>query len=137
MPPLTATILCVDDDEDDLYFIREAISTQPYPLRVDEAHDGWEAMSYLENALATNALPSLVIMDINMPRMDGKQAVKKIREYEAFSRIPIAIFTTSSNVTDRKHFENQGVHFLTKPFDYKTFTRQIIDLLALYTPPNA
>jgi CheY-like chemotaxis protein len=129
--PFTATILCVDDDEDDLFFIREVIDSQGHDFRIEEAHNGWEAMNYLTNAISTGALPCLVIMDMNMPRMDGKETIKKIREQEELNSMPVVVFTTSSNIADKKYFESQGIHFITKPFDYKVFTRQIIELLSL------
>src|ERR1700712_2021460 len=117
--PFTATILCVDDDEDDLFFIREVIDAQPHAFHIEQARNGQEAMDYLNESLSTGVLPCLVIMDINMPRMDGKQAIKKIREQDALAKMPIVVFTTSSNVTDKNYFESQGIHFVTKPFDYK------------------
>jgi CheY-like chemotaxis protein len=126
----SSTILCVDDDEDDQLFLREAIQAQPHPFQVKELNDGREAMSYLNECLQNKELPCLVIMDLNMPRMDGRQTIKKIKENPSLSDIPIAVFTTSSSNADRKHFEAQGVFFITKPFDYTVFKKEIADLLA-------
>lgn len=124
------TILCVDDDEDDLFFIREVIDAQPHRFTIDTALNGWEAMNYLARAVDSNQLPCLVIMDINMPKMDGKQAIRRIRDHPQLAQIPLVVFTTSSNLTDRRFFESQGIVFITKPFDYQDFTNQIIGLLA-------
>ncbi len=125
-----STILCVDDDEDDLYFIRDVIHSYSFTLQIEEAKNGLDALHYLEGALVNESLPCLIIMDMNMPRMDGKQTIKKIMDKEQLSRIPIVVFTTSSNVDDKLYFESKGIHFITKPFEYKVFTNQIIDLLA-------
>jgi CheY-like chemotaxis protein len=125
-----STILCVDDDEDDIFFIREVIASQRHSFQIDEAKNGWDAIKYLENANDVHRLPCLIIMDMNMPRMDGKQTIGKIKDHPELSKIPIVIFTTSSNVADRTYFETRGIHFITKPFDYKIFTTQIIELLA-------
>lgn len=124
-------ILCVDDDEDDLLFIKEAIRSQKKSFAIKEANDGSEALQYLNQSLTDKVLPCLIIMDVNMPKMNGKQTIDKIRENEHMSRIPIAIFTTSSNEADRKFFEDKGIHFFTKPFDYKIFNEEIIAVLAL------
>lgn len=124
-------ILCVDDDEDDLLFIREAINSQSHSFTIIEAKDGSEALYFLSKSLSEGKLPCLVIMDMNMPKMNGKQTINKITENEHMSRIPIAIFTTSSNEADRRFFEDKGIHFITKPFDYKIFTKEIIAVLAL------
>lgn len=128
--PFISTILCVDDDEDDLFFIREVIGSQAYSFTIAEAHNGWEAMNFLDEAVKTGRLPCLVIMDMNMPRMDGRQAIARIREIDALTKVPLVVFTTSSSAADRHYFESQGIHFFTKPFDYKVFTRQIVELLA-------
>ena len=128
--PFVSTILCVDDDEDDLFFIREIISSQQHSFDIAEAKNGWEALNYLEFTLAKNLLPCLIIMDMNMPKMDGKQTIHKIKENEQLAMIPIVVFTTSTSNADRKYFESQGIRFISKPFDYKIFERQIIELLA-------
>lgn len=123
-------ILCVDDDDDDLFFIREIIQSQGHSLEIKEARNGWDALNYLQDGLAKNELPCLIIMDMNMPRMDGSQTINKIKENQQLSKVPIVVFTTSSNVLHQKYFESQGIRFITKPFDYRIFTQEIINLLA-------
>jgi CheY-like chemotaxis protein len=128
--PFTSTILCVDDDEDDLFFIKDIIETQGYSFQIKETRNGWEALNYLQEGLKKDELPCLIIMDMNMPLMDGKETINKIKEIEQLASIPVVVFTTSSNAAHRKYFENQGIRFITKPFDYKVFTKEIINLLA-------
>lgn len=128
--PFTPVILCVDDDEDDLFFIKEIIESQGYSFEINQARNGWEALNYLQEGLKKDELPCLIIMDMNMPRMDGKQTISKLKENEQLAKIPVVVFTTSSNVLHQKYFENQGIRFITKPFDYKVFTKEIINLLA-------
>ena len=123
-------ILCVDDDEDDLFFIKEAIRSGRHNFEIAEAQNGWEALSYLEAAVESGQLPCLVIMDMNMPKMNGRQTIDKIRSDERLAGLPVAVFTTSSNIAYQKYFESHGIHFITKPFYYKVFTRKIVDLLA-------
>ena len=123
-------ILCVDDDEDDLFFIKDIIQSQGHSFEIKEARNGWDALNYLQEGLKKDELPCLIIMDMNMPRMDGKQTITKIKEIEQLLKVPIVVFTTSSNATHQKYFESQGVRFITKPFDYKVFTKEIINLLA-------
>ena len=123
-------ILCVDDDEDDLFFIKEIIESQGHSFEIREAKNGWDALNYLQDSLKKDQLPCLIIMDMNMPPMDGKQTIGKIKESERLATIPIVVFTTSSNTDHKKYFESQGIRFITKPFDYKVFTKEIINLLA-------
>ena len=123
-------ILCVDDDDDDLFFIKEIIESQGHSFEIKEARNGVDALNYLQKGLEKAEMPCLIIMDMNMPRMDGRQTITKIKEHEQLARIPIVVFTTSSNAAHQLYFESQGIRFITKPFDYKVFTKEIINLLA-------
>jgi len=128
--PFISTILCVDDDEDDLFFIKEIIESQGHSFKIKQARNGWDALNYLQEWLKKNEMPCLIIMDMNMPRMDGRQTISNIKENGQLAKIPIVVFTTSSNMAHQKYFESQGIRFITKPFDYKVFTKEIINLLA-------
>ncbi len=125
------TILCVDDDEDDLLFVKEAIESHDQSFHIVEAKSGNEAIRFLKECLSKEELPCLVIMDINMPGMDGRQAIGKIRQTNQLEGIPITVFTTSAQASDREFFEEKGIHFFTKPFDYNVFRKKIADILAL------
>jgi CheY-like chemotaxis protein len=127
---IVPVILCVDDDEDDLFFIKEIIYSQGHSFEIKEARNGLDALNYLREGLQKGELPCLIVMDMNMPRMDGKQTIAKIKEIDNLSKLPIVVFTTSSNAAHQKYFESQGIRFITKPFDYKVFTKEIINLLA-------
>lgn len=125
-------ILCVDDDDDDRILIMEAISSFDDPFQIIEMKNGLDAVEYLMHNKENHLLPTLIIMDINMPKMDGRQAIHVIKRDQILSSIPIAVFTTSSDQSDKDYFENQGVHFITKPCDYKIFVKKITDLLMYY-----
>jgi CheY-like chemotaxis protein len=125
----STTILCVDDDEDDQLFLREVILSQDYSFELKEVKNGHEALNYLKECLAKEELPCLIIMDLNMPKMDGRQTIRKIREYKDLATIPLAVFTTSSRQADKKYFEDQGLFFITKPFDYDVFKSKVADIL--------
>jgi len=127
--PFVSTILCVDDDIDDLLFLREAIAAQGHHFTIEEASNGREALDYLQQAAEKNALPCLVIMDINMPKMNGRETIRKIRENKALEHLPVVVFTTSSQATDQEYFESLGIQFYSKPFDYRLFRSRIAELL--------
>jgi len=123
------TILCVDDDEDDQMFLREVILSQAHSFRIKEVKNGIEAMNYLRDCLATEEVPCLIIMDLNMPKMDGRQTIRNIKENPKLAHIPIAVFTTSASISDKNYFEEQGLFFITKPFDYDVFKTKVADIL--------
>src|SRR5215204_2096998 len=108
----STTILCVDDDEDDQLFLREVILSQEYSFNIKEVKNGRDAMNFLKDCLEKEELPCLIIMDLNMPKMDGRQTVIKIRENESLAKIPIAVFTTSSRSDDKNFFEDRGMFFI-------------------------
>jgi CheY-like chemotaxis protein len=130
------TILCIDDDLDDLSFIQEAIRQHETRFNVVAAKDGELAMAYLQQAKTNGSLPCLIIMDINMPKMDGKKAIQLIKADKQLSGIPLVIFTTSSSITDKKYFEPYNVHYITKPNQYAAFVKTVMEMLALHQRLN-
>ena len=112
------TILCADDDEDDIQMLQEAIKEVDGRYQLLKAHDGVDALNQLNALKATGSLPCLVVLDINMPKMDGRQTFISIRSNEAFAGIPVVIFSTSSSPLDKMFFARKDVEYITKPINY-------------------
>ena len=110
-------VLYADDDTDDLMLVQEAFANYTTTVEVVTASDGTEALSYLENLSPLDPAPCLIILDVNMPRMNGKEALKAIRSRERFEEIPVALFTTSSLPLDKAFAERYKASFITKPID--------------------
>jgi CheY-like chemotaxis protein len=115
------TILLVDDDDDDLLILSSTLKKMGSSYEILQAHDGADALSQLRQLRQTDNLPSLIIMDINMPRMDGKQTLTAIKADESLADIPIVIFSTSSSEVDKMFFQRKNVEMVTKPVEFKTF----------------
>ena len=126
----TSTILCIDDDVDDQAFLQEAIKQHSKPFTMVEAKDGERALAYLNEAKANKTLPCLIIMDINMPKMDGKKAIQLIKADNELRTIPLVIFTTSSNPADKTYFEAYNVEYITKPNQYSAFAKKVSEMLS-------
>lgn len=110
------TILYVDDDIDDLNFMKEAFKEIDPSVSVTEVNNGVEALKHLEALKSSPAsFPSLIIMDINMPLMDGRMTIKRIKEDALLRPIPIVAFTTSNNPMDRLVCGQMGVKCVLKP----------------------
>lgn len=124
-------ILCVDDDADDQLMVFETIKDINPEARVATAVNGLEALHYLSNAKTKDELPCLIIMDINMPLMDGKEAVARIKKEARYEGIPIVLFTTSSSQLDRTFCEQYNIPFVTKPLSPKELHSVIKGILAL------
>src|SRR5689334_15571811 len=112
------TILCVDDDPDDRWLLTDAITRAEPGMRIVEAENGLKALDYLQVRKSDSAaLPCLIILDINMPFLDGKETLSRIKADPALQQVPVVIFTSSENPADKKLFNRQGVTLLTKPYD--------------------
>src|SRR4051812_17188221 len=106
-------ILLVDDDMDDQELFGEAMAIVDSSATCHFASDGEEGLSMLEdNSLGCH----LIFLDLNMPKMNGKQFLAEIKQDKVLSKIPIVIFTTSLREKDGVETANMGAaHFLTKP----------------------
>lgn len=120
-PPLPPKhiVLYADDDLDDLQLVKEAFEQYASNVEVITVQDGLEALNFLNGLSDYDPSPCLVILDINMPRLDGKETLKKMRSLEKLEEVPVVLFTTSSQPMD-KHFAHQyKAGFLTKPIDVR------------------
>jgi CheY-like chemotaxis protein len=130
MPTSFRKILCVDDDPDDRHFLCLAVQKLDPSMEIIEAHNGVEALDWLNEAKKGNSgLPCLIVLDINMPMMDGKQTLVKIKADPELRDVPVVMFSTTSNPLDKELFKRQGVELVTKPRDVATMNSAISKLL--------
>lgn len=109
-------ILLVDDDADDIMLLKEAITTANSYYTLQEAHDGRIALDFLRSK-KKELLPCLIVLDINMPVLDGRELLAIMKSDESLKDIPVIFFTTSSNPSDIKYATQFNVTLLTKPFN--------------------
>jgi CheY-like chemotaxis protein len=110
-------VLYADDDPEDLQFVQEAFARYSPDVDLITVTDGIEALTYLKNLADADPAPCLVILDINMPRMSGKEALVSLRQLDRFEEIPVMLFTTSSATTDIEFAASYKAGFLSKPID--------------------
>lgn len=121
-------ILVVDDDMDDVQLFGEVIANIEPSIQLQHAEDGRDALEKL--AETTNHLPDLIFLDLNMPRMDGKECLKKIKKDDQLNHIPVIIYTTSSQINDiEETMETGAVCFITKPNNLKELERILIAVI--------
>lgn len=116
-------VLYADDDPDDLMLVQEAFTKYATNVEVILKKSGFEAINYLFSLSNVETIPCLIILDINMPGMNGKEALRKIREHERFSNVPAVLFSTSSFFADRDFAEENGAGFITKPLNQAQMER--------------
>jgi chemotaxis family two-component system response regulator Rcp1 len=121
-------LLLVEDNPGDVYLTREAFRQGRIPLRLNVASDGEEAMRYLRReAPFQNAVrPDLVLLDLNLPKKDGREMLAELKADPELRQIPVIIFTTSeSNQDIRRAYNLHANCYLTKPFEADVFMKKI------------
>jgi len=117
-------ILMADDDADDRLMAQEALEESRLINILDFVEDGEELMEYLSRqgryaGLSETALPGLILLDLNMPKKDGREALKEIKADPRLRRIPVVVLTTSKAEEDIYRTYDLGVNsFITKPVTF-------------------
>ncbi len=140
------TVLVADDDPDDRLLIQEAFDEAHLANPVDFVSDGVELLDHLQRRngfarLADADLPGMILLDLNMPRMDGREALENIKSDSNLRRVPVVILTTSKAEQDILRTYDLGVNsFIAKPVTFegmvavikalKSYWLQIVELPA-------
>ncbi len=123
-------VVYADDDADDIELVEDAFKQFAANVEVITFTDGSQALSYLRNLTDADPLPCLVIFDINMPVLDGKESLVRLRQIDRYATVPVVLFTTSSMPLDKQFAERYKAGFITKPLGYEQMeliTHKFID----------
>lgn len=121
-------IFLIDDDKDDQEVFAIALNEVDESIVCSTARDGVEAMDILH---ASVFFPDCIFLDLNMPRMNGKQCLKEIKGMEELKNIPIFVYSTSSSSGDMRETLGMGANaFITKPSELKTLVRVLKDIFS-------
>ncbi|MBN1850143.1 MAG: response regulator [Deltaproteobacteria bacterium] len=128
------TVLIADDDADDCVLMREAFKENQFSGDLHFVNDGVEALQFLRSEgeyenQAVGELPTLFLLDLNMPKKDGREVLFEIKKDSRLNRIPIIVLTTSKMPEDITICEELGAaSYITKPASYKELVRIVKDL---------
>lgn len=121
------TILLVEDNADDEALALRALSRNGHADRVQVVHDGVEALEFLfcQGAFAgrdNEAMPAVTLLDLKLPRVDGFEVLRRVRDDERTRRLPVVILTSSREETDRARGYGLGANsYIRKPVDFGEF----------------
>ncbi len=121
-------ILMIEDNPDDVELAIEALQEAKMLIHIEAVHDGLEALKYLrkEDPYQNKTTPDLILLDLNMPRMDGRQVLAEIKQDHILRRIPVVVLTTSSAEDDIiKAYEHHVNCYITKPVDFEQFLKVV------------
>ena len=123
-----ASVLVVEDNEFDRFLIKDTIKRRELPLQVHIMQDGFDAREFLSDP-NNEKTPALIVLDLNMPRMDGFELLKWLRVRESFQTVPIIILTCSESDSDRRRAMEEGAtDYLLKPMDVDEMEKVVVNL---------
>lgn len=120
------SVLLIDDDIDDRMIFGEVLKELAPDINYHEAINGEDALT----KLSRDFTPDLIFLDLNMPRINGKQFLAEIRQLDHLKHIPVIIYTTSSHDSDKRETRQLGAsYFLTKPNSLHELTHTLSRIL--------
>lgn len=126
-------IYLVEDNDDDVFLIRKAVAQAPWPATIDTAVHGEAVLNDLNSRCEKGLpLPDLILLDINMPRLDGFQVLKAVKEDTRLRHLPLLVLTTSDRREDiQRAFGLGASSFFTKPADFDGLV-ELLERILIY-----
>ena len=112
-------ILLADDDPDDREMIRDALDSLGHEKLICFTQNGQEVLELLEKQSDVNDALCLIVLDLNMPKLNGTETLRRLKSDSRFKNTPVIIFSTSINSLEREKCMLLGAHsYITKPISY-------------------
>lgn len=125
-------VLLVEDDPDDIYITERAFGQGKIANPLHVVRDGEEAIEFLRHTgryaePGKAPRPGLILLDLNLPRMDGREVLRQIKEDHDLRRIPVVVLTTSTEAADVLACYDEGANtYIVKPMDFERFVKAVI-----------
>lgn len=119
-------ILIAEDDADDRYLLQTAFAEKGYDEKIEFVENGVEVLAYLHAIQKSpepenRVLPAFILLDLNMPKKDGREVLKEIKQHPVFKSIPVIIFTTTKNEGEiRRCYELGANSYVVKPISFES-----------------
>ncbi|RYF78766.1 MAG: response regulator [Chitinophagaceae bacterium] len=128
LPP-KSLVLYADDDADDRELIADAFREFSSSIELVTFHEGEALLHFMKNLTPLQPSPCLIILDINMPRLDGKETLQKIRAMNEYANVPAVLFTTSTLPSEAEFARCYDAGFVTKPLHNRQIRSIIHELI--------
>ena len=129
-------ILLVEDNEGDVVAVQRAFRSEQPACNISVANDGAEALDFVfkRGNFANAPLPQLILLDLNLPRMDGKQFLEVFKKQEELRSIPVIMLTSSESPKDiRECYERHASCYVVKPFSYKELSEKVREIINFWS----
>ncbi|HCK32625.1 MAG: hypothetical protein CMH32_04510 [Micavibrio sp.] len=127
-PSKAVNILLIEDNEGDIFLTRKAFEKASFSYEIHIARDGEEALDFVfqRGNFAVKPRPDIIFLDMNMPKKDGKDVLKEIKEDESLRRIPVIILTSSKAEQDvLRAYDLHANSYMVKPLDLGKFQETV------------
>ena len=125
-------ILIAEDDADDRYLLRSAFEENGYRDKLEFVENGVEMIEYLHKIVAGEneaPMPRFILLDLNMPKKDGREVLKEIKQNPVLNKIPIIILSTTNNEQEmRRCYELGANSYITKPNSFESLIKTVAAL---------
>lgn len=124
-------VLLVEDSEADAVMVKETLLDSKLKMNLNVVHDGVEAMHYLQRKgkYQQQRTPDLIILDLNLPKKDGREVLAEIKEDDRIKQIPVVVLTTSSAEEDIvRSYKLHANCYITKPLDFDQFAKIVASI---------
>jgi CheY-like chemotaxis protein len=125
-------ILVAEDDADDRFLIQTAFDEKGYQDKIHFVENGVELLSFLdsmEGRLEEAEFPGFILLDLNMPKKDGREVLKELKQHNLYKRIPVVIFTTTNNEAEIKRCYELGANtYVVKPANFDMLLSVLSDI---------
>lgn len=122
-------ILIAEDDADDRFLLQSAFEENGYCDKLCFVENGVEMIEYLNGLVGSGAdtmMPRFILLDLNMPKKDGREVLKEIKQNPAFKKIPVIIFSTTNNEQEMKRCYELGANsYITKPNSFENLIKTV------------
>jgi len=126
-------ILLIEDDADDIELLQEALKNHAIAFEMDVIKDGKMALDHFRSSLAA---PEIIILDLNLPKVHGRELIVEIKAVQTFKHIPLLILTTSSAKEDVEYaYKNGADKYLIKPSTIEKI-RETVSIIVQLTSKN-
>ncbi len=133
-------ILIAEDDADDRFLLQAAFEENAFKDQLHFVDNGVEVMEYLQTILDENNeknLPRFMLLDLNMPKKDGREVLKELKQHPVLKKIPVVIFSTTNNEQEmRRCYELGANSYITKPNSFENLLKTVAALRSYWMQPS-
>lgn len=126
-------VLIAEDDADDRFLLQTVFEEKGYTDKIEFVENGVELIDYLyavlEKKNGAKSFPAFILLDLNMPKKDGREALKEIKQHPVFKKIPVIVFTTTKSENEiRRCYELGANTYVVKPVSFEGLLKVVDDI---------